>query len=451
MAGSDTSERSPVVRGGESRYAWYVVGVLMICYTLSFVDRQILSLLVTPIKEDLGLNDTQIGLLQGLAFAIFYTALGLPAGWLADRFSRRWIVAIGVLLWSFMTAVCSVTRSFWSLFAARIGVGVGEATLGPCAFSLISDYFPRERLGTALSVYSMGIFIGSGLAFIVGGVVVGAVSHMPPVEFPLFGTVAAWRLTFLIVGVPGLLVALLMYTVREPQRRGLLTDADGTASRLNFADVVEQISQRRRSVFFVSVATIFQAMNNYAVGAWIPVFFERAHGWARGEAGLPLGLLIVTFGCLGMYLGGRLCDYWQRHRRYEAPLLVSVIGVIGGGVFVVLATTASSAALSLFFMAPAYFFLGFPIGSIFASIQWIFPNQLRGQAGALLQMILNIGGMGLGPLLPGVFTDYLFNDPQRIGDAVAMTVAASSVAGAILFRLGFNPYRADFARMHASE
>src|SRR5690606_17286854 len=145
----------------ELRYAWYVVGVLMVCYTLSFVDRQILSLLVTPIKEDLGLNDTQIGLLQGLAFALFYTMLGLPMGWLADRYSRRTIIAVGVLLWSFMTAVCALARSFWSLFAARIGVGVGEATLGPSAFSLITDYFPRDRLGTALSVYSMGIFIGS--------------------------------------------------------------------------------------------------------------------------------------------------------------------------------------------------------------------------------------------------------------------------------------------------
>jgi MFS family permease len=292
------------MRDRDARYAWYVVGVLMVCYTVSFVDRQILSLLVTPIKEDLGLSDTQIGLLQGLAFAIFYTALGLPAGWLADRYSRRTIVAVGVLLWSFMTAACSATRSFWSLFTARIGVGVGEATLGPCAFSLISDYFPRERLGTALSVYSMGIFIGSGLAFVVGGVVVVAVSGMPPVELPLIGTVAAWRLTFLIVGLPGLLVALLMYTVREPMRLGMLVEADGTARRLTLAAAVDQISQRRRSVFLVSAATIFQAMDNYAVGAWLPVYFERAHGWARGEAGLPLGLLIVVFGCLGMYLGG---------------------------------------------------------------------------------------------------------------------------------------------------
>ena len=445
-----TGQSQPVLQGRELRYAWYVVGVLMICYTLSFVDRQILSLLVAPIKEDLGLNDTQVGLLQGLAFAIFYTVLGLPAGWLADRYSRRTIIAVGVLLWSFMTAMCSAARSFWTLFAARIGVGVGEATLGPCAFSLLSDYFPRERLGTALSVYSMGIFIGSGLAFIVGGAVVGAVSHMPPLHVPVFGEMAAWRLTFLIVGLPGLLVALLVYTVREPVRRGLLTGTDGRARTLSFGEVMGEIRLRWISVLLISFATIFQAMGNYAVGAWLPAFFERAHGWSRGEAGLPLGLLIVVFGCAGMYLGGWLCDYWQRQKKYEAPLLVAIIGVSGAGVCVVAATTASTATMSLLFMAPGYFFLGFPIGSIFASVQWIFPNQVRGQAGALLQMILNIGGMGFGPLLPGLFTDYLFHDPLRIGDAVAMTVGTASVVGAILFRLSFKSYRADFARMHTA-
>ncbi|MBI2993823.1 MAG: MFS transporter [Gammaproteobacteria bacterium] len=451
MPPPDYSTRDPAVNSGELRYAWYVVGVLMVCYTLSFVDRQILSLLVTPIKEDLGIGDTQIGLLQGLAFVIFYTLLGLPAGWLADRYSRRTIIATGVLLWSFMTAVCSVTRSFWSLFGARVGVGVGEATLGPSAFSLITDYFPRDRLGTALSFYSMGIFIGSGLAFVVGGAVVGAVSHMPAVAIPLLGTIAAWRLTFLIVGVPGLLVAVLMYTVREPLRRGLLIGADGAASRLSLADVAAQMTQRWRSVLGISSATIFQAMANYAVGAWLPVYFERAHGWATGQAGLPLGLMIVTFGCLGMYVGGRLCDHWQRLGRHEAPLLVAMIGVTGAGVCVVLATTASSATASLLFMAPGYFFLGLPIGSIFASIQWIFPNQVRGVAGAVLQLILNIGGLSLGPLLPGLFTDYLFHDERMIGEAVALTVGAASVAGAVLFRLSFAPYRADFARMHAQD
>ncbi|MGH9937465.1 MAG: MFS transporter, partial [Blastocatellia bacterium] len=223
------------------KYAWYVVFVLMVCLTLSFIDRQILSLLVGPIKRDLGISDTRIGLLQGLAFALFYTLMGLPVGWLVDRYSRRTIIAAGVFFWSLMTALCAVAGNFWSLFAARLGVGVGEATLGPAAMSLTSDYFPKEKLGGALSVYAMGIFIGSGLALIVGGTVVSAVAGMPAVTLPIIGEIASWRLTFLIVGAPGLLVGLLVYTVREPLRRDLLRPSEGEdegqASQLGLGEV----------------------------------------------------------------------------------------------------------------------------------------------------------------------------------------------------------------------
>src|SRR5216683_2185076 len=226
------------------RYAWYVVFILMVCYTLSFVDRQILSLLVGPMKRDLAISDTRIGLLQGLAFALFYGLMGLPLGRLADTRNRRNVIIVGVVLWSFLTGACSTARSFWSLFVARIGVGVGEATLSPSAFSLITDYFPKEKLGAALSVYSMGIFIGSGLALIAGGSVVDAVTRMPAVTVPLLGTVAPWRFTFLIVGAPGLVIALLLYTVREPSRRQLMRASDGTPARLQFHEVVEELRMR---------------------------------------------------------------------------------------------------------------------------------------------------------------------------------------------------------------
>src|SRR5215475_4822666 len=228
-----TIDRAPESQTAESslKYAWYVVFVLMVCYTLSFIDRQILGMLVDPIKRDFEISDTSVGLLQGLAFVAFYTIMGLPVGWLVDRYSRRTIIAVGVFFWSLMTAVCAMAGNFWALFAARTGVGVGEATLAPSAMSMTSDYFPKERLGGALSVYAMGIFIGSGLALIVGGEVVARVSGMPEVGVPIIGQIASWRLTFLIVGLPGLLVALLVYTVREPLRRNLLRTGSGQASR----------------------------------------------------------------------------------------------------------------------------------------------------------------------------------------------------------------------------
>src|SRR6185437_5169947 len=176
-------------------------------YTLSYCDRQILAFLVGPMKQELHITDTEVGLLQGIAFVLVYTVAGLPMGALADRFSRRNIIAVGLVVWSVMTSLSSIARSFVLLAAARMGVGIGEATLSPCAFSMITDSFPKERLGGALSTYTMGIQMGSGLALIIGGVVAQTVSHMPPLDIPFVGSIAAWRLTFLIVGAPGLLVA----------------------------------------------------------------------------------------------------------------------------------------------------------------------------------------------------------------------------------------------------
>ena len=236
----------------------------MLCYTLSFVDRQILSLLVGPIKHDLRISDTQMGLLLGFAFAIFYTFAGLPIGRLVDTHGRRNLIGVGIFLWSIMTALCSAARSYWTLFLARIGVGVGEATLSPAAFSLISDYFPAEKLGLAISVYTMGIFFGSGVALAIGGTVVDSVMHMPALHVPILGTIATWRLSFLLVGIPGILIGLLVYTVREPLRKNVLRDASGKEAHLGVWDMLRQIGQRWQSFWGMAIGMIFQSMASYA-------------------------------------------------------------------------------------------------------------------------------------------------------------------------------------------
>lgn len=440
-----TPTHAPQTNQPSLRYAWYVVLVLMICNTLSFIDRQILSLLVGPIKQDLGISDTRIGLLQGLAFAVFYTLLGLPMGRIADQRSRRSLIAAGVFFWSVMTALCAVARSYWSLFLARLGVGVGEATLGPSAFSLIADYFPRERLGKSLSVYSAGIFIGAGLALIVGGAVVSAVSGMPAVTIPVFGTIASWRLTFLLVGLPGLLVGLLVYTVREPLRRNLLRGADGQVSRLSLREVVGQVALRWRSVVGVSTGISFQAMCNYALQAWAPTFFIRVFGWGPRQAGLTLGVMILTMGIFGMYVGGTLCDRWQRQRVNEAPLKVAVISTICAGIFFSLAMSVQEPAWTVPALAPALFFLAMPVGSSYAALQLIFPNQLRGQVSALLLFTINIGGLIMGPWLVGALNDLL--GLKMVGYSLAITVGLASLMSASLFRATYRSYRSHYAMM----
>jgi MFS family permease len=413
------------------RYAWYVAIVLMLCNTLSFIDRQILGLLVDPIKQELGTTDTQMGLLQGLAFGIFYTLLGMPMGRIVDRSNRRNLVAAGIFCWSLMTALCATARGFWTLFAARMGVGVGEATLSPSAFSLLSDYFPKERLATALSIFSMGVFFGSGLALIVGGLIIGALG--------------SWRLTFVVVGLPGLLATLLVFTIKEPERKNLL---GGQATKLSLSEVIDQIALRWQSVVGICLAFAFQALCNYSQQAWLPSFFIRVHGWTKRQAGLTLGVISLATGLLGAYLGGRLCDYWQRRGKTDAPLRVGVLATACAGVFFSLAMAAPSLNWQLGLLVPAFFFLAMPIGSSYASLQLILPNQARGQVGALQVFTLNLFGLILGPFLPGFFNDYLFNDPKMVGISVAMTVGLASLVSAILFYLTWRPYRRHYAQMH---
>ncbi len=198
------------------RYAWYVVGVLTLLYAFSFIDRQIFSLLVGPLRRDLHIGDAKMSLLIGFRFALFYTFFGIPLGRLADIYSRRLIIATGLVLWSGFTASCGLAQTFETMLLLRMGVGVGEAALSPAAYSLITDYFPRERLATALSVYSMGIYVGSGMAYLLGGLVVAYASTQAMWTIPLLGAVHPWQIIFLMVGLPGIAVAPLLFTVNEP-------------------------------------------------------------------------------------------------------------------------------------------------------------------------------------------------------------------------------------------
>jgi MFS family permease len=430
------------------RIAWYMVGVLMLCYTLSYADRQILAFLVGPLKHDLDISDTQVGLLQGAAFALVYTFFGLPMGALADRLSRRNLVAIGVVVWSLATSVSSIARSFVSLGAARMGVGLGEATLSPCAFSMITDSFPKERLSTALSVYTMGIQLGSGLALVIGGVVAQAVSHMNPIRLPGVGFIAAWRVTFLIVGAPGLLVALLLTSVREPARRALLLDSSGRAAQLRLVDALAQIRARWRSVAGIAAMISCQATCNYVLLTWGPTFFERMHHWPKDRTGLVLGLTTLGCGCLGLLVGGRVSDGWQRRGVIDGPLRVGMISLVGMALLLAPATLFASASWTVASLIGAVFCIGLPIGCGYAAVQLIFPNQARGLVSAIIIFAVALIGLGFGALLPGLLNDHLFHDEYRIGYSMSITVTLACLLGMVAFLATVSAYRADYRAAH---
>jgi MFS family permease len=294
----------------------------------------------------------------------------------------------------------------------------------------------------------MGIFVGSGLALVAGGSVVDAVTRMPAVTLPLLGSVAPWRFTFLIVGAPGLAIAPLLYTVREPIRRQLMRTSDGAPARLQVHEVVAELKMRWQSVMGISVGMVFQSMCTFAFVAWAPTFLQRPHGWSAGQSGRALGLLIFVFGCLGMSAGCRLCDHWQKKGVLEAPLRVAIVSGIGTGILFAFAMTAKQAGWTMLLLAPALFFLALPIGSSYAAIQLIFPNQVRGQVSALFLLILSLGGPSLGPLLPGLLNDYVFRNEKMIGPSLAITISVASALMLIIFRAVCRPYRIDYERMH---
>jgi MFS family permease len=277
--------------------------------------------------------------------------------------------------------------------------------------------------------------------------VIGAVSNNPPIDVPVLGTMAAWQVTFLIVGLPGLLVAMLLCTVREPTRRGLTLNADGQVAAVSLRDALKQIFLRWPIVLGVSLAMACQAMANYVLTSWGPEFFVRVHHWAKPQIGLTLGLITLSFGCLGLLVGGRLADRWVKQGVYEGPLKVGFIAVLGVACTLAPATLVSDVRVTVALLVPALFFLGLPIGSAYASLQLIFPNQVRGVVSALMIFILNLGGMGLGPFLPGFLNDHLFHDGNMIGASMAITVVGCSLLGAILFRATFAPYRKYYAEL----
>jgi len=431
-------------------YAWWVVIALTAVYTLSFVDRTILSLLVPSIKRDLHVSDTLIGLLQGLAFSLFYTLMGLPIGRLADRWNRRNLIVGGILVWSFFTTMSSVAKSFLLLFLTRIGVGVGEASLSPAGYSMLADYFPKRKLGAAISVFYMGVFIGSALAQLVGGTTIDMLARTPFVTVPVLGTMASWRLTFVIVGLPGVLFALLAWTIREPIRRNLLARADGKVAQLSFGEAMAQMRMRWQSVLGISLGMVCQGMVTYAFLAWVPTVFQRVHHWSPGQSGRALAGILLTFGCLGMYLGGRLSDHWQKRGIPEGPLRVAVISAIGTLLLMPAALLLPSPQWTLALLAPALCFDALAMGTSAAALQHIFPNQVRGQVSALYLFTLNLGGGSLGPLLPGVFNDYLFHDPNKVAVSLAITIIIGAVGMLIACRSTYGAYRTDYNAMQVS-
>ena len=423
-----------------ARYAWYVVAVLAVANTSAFIDRQILGLLVGPIRRDLGITDSQMGVLYGLAFAVLYTLLGIPVARAADRGSRRAIIGIGIAAWSAMTILCGLARNYNELLLARFGVAIGEAALAAPALSLISDYFAAERRATALSVYTIGIFLGAGLANLIGGIVLSRLDGADAVSWPLIGAIRPWQQVFVVVGLPGLLIALLMITVREPVRHetGRLDAATGYPIPV----VIRYLAANRRTFLCHNLGYAVFALVNFATAAWLPTFFVRTYGWTAARAGITLGTLTTTVGVLGVVAGGRLADALLVRGYTDAKLRVGIVAALAnlvGGILIYALSPSATAAVAA--LVPYNFFAAFSFGAASAALQDIAPNRMRAQVAALFVSATTLIGLGLGPTVIGVLTSAVFGTDDAVRSSLLIVTTAGLAATAALLAAGLSSYR----------
>ena len=410
-----------------ARLAWLTLAALFAAYILSFVDRMIIGLLVDGIKRDLNITDTQVSLLQGLAFALFFTVAAIPIGRLVDRVHRARAVAGGIALWSVMTMACGWAASFPALFAARMGVGVGEAVLSPAAYSVINDSFPRRRLGLAMGIFGLGSAVGAGLAFMIGGAVVALVANADTLSLPLVGALRPWQFAFVVAGLPGLAIALLFLVIPDPRHR-----AGAVPGAVPLRTVARHLRVNAR--FFVAIFGAVAAVNVAVLGSvsWLPALLIRGFALPVDRAGYLSGGLLIVGGLIGMVGGGIAMDR------------------IGGGSpsarlrFAGTATALATVAAVAFPLVGSLWVLGFAFVAFFAAaasvvgaapavLQMLAPDGMRATIAAVYVFVINGIGIGFGPSVTAVLGDRLFPGGDGIRYAMAIVAPTGYAIGAILF------------------
>jgi MFS family permease len=418
--------------GASTGYCWFVVAAVSLLQIGSYIDRQVITLLVEPMRRDFGIGDTEVSLLLGFAFAVFYAVMAIPAGRLADRYSRVRLIVVSVIFWTLATLWCMVAEGYRGLFIARMLVGLGEAALIPAGFSLLSDYFRPGRLGLATSTVTGASFLGSGVALAAGGFII---SRLPGTEFvtlPIVGEIRSWQLAFGFASIPSVVFLTLFLFVREPARSGQLAQDAGGRSMFDALKYLRKDWAMWTSVFLgMAMIGAFQ----YGLTAWVPTFFIRSYGWNTAEIGQLYGAVFLICGTSGTVTGGWLCDRlfksFGRRTFVITPLLSASLSVP----LVLVFALGGSGTVSAVMLVPLTFVGTMAFGAAIASIPSLAPNQIRGQLVAVYMLFSTIIGQGCGPWVIAVFTEYVMGDPQALNVSLGV-VGASLLALASLILWG---------------
>ena len=422
--------------------AWSVIALFCVAAILSYTDRQILGLLVDPIRADLHISDTQVGVRQGIAFAIVYSFAGLPLGRLADLVQRRSVILCGIALWSVGTLLCGYAGSFGMLFAGRIVVGIGEAALAPAAMSMIADMFPTARRGTAIGLFAMGMVIGGGAAISIGGAVLGLAAQGSFSGVPVLGTLAPWRTVLVLLAMSGVPLFLLLTLVKEPARHRTAVEAGETGGGLRA--ILAQLALVRGALIPLVLGCALMSVGDFAMMNWAPALLSRRYLLSPEAIGFALGLPIVLAGALASLGGGAISDRLALRRGPAGRLLLAACSATMALPFALIAITSSAhqaiacVALWILFSTVAGI-----VGM--TAIQEIVPNRARGLSASFISFGNIMLGLGGGATLTGVVTDHVFGDPLAVGRSLTLVVLPAGIVAILLFILASRAAR-SFAR-----
>jgi MFS family permease len=424
--------------------AYYSLFVMTFVVMFTVLDRSVLSLLIDPIKKDFGISDTQIALLLGAAFSLPYGLVGMGVARLADQSNRRNLVAASIAFWSAATIACGVAQGYISLLLARIGIGAGESGYGPASWSIATDYWPREKVAFATATMGIGAMLGTGLALFLGGIVLHLVSGMPLVDLPGIGVIRPWQWTFIVVGAPGLLWALVVLTSKEPPRRELAPGqkAQGVAVR----EVGRWMLDDWRTYLAVIGGMGVKAMMLAVPATWNATFLHRQFGWELSKVGVISGTLTLIVSPIGLMGGAKLSEYWTRQGRSDANLRIVFYGIAIATPIMISAPLMPNAYLVLTMNALASLTVNLMFGPSIAAFQVITPNRMRAQMGSLTQFCNNVIAFALSPLIVALFTDYIFRDESDLKYSMVLNTAIMGGLALLITCQGLGPYARAYQR-----
>lgn len=422
--------------------AWATLALLMATMAASQIDRSIINLLVEPLKGHFRLSDTQFGALQGVAFGMFYTFLALPIGMLADRAPRRFVIGACIGLFSLFSAGTGLARSYGALFVARAGVGIGEAGVAPAGFSLISDSFPPDRLGRATSLFTMSSSIGSAIALMGGGALIGVLDAAHATDPASLRGLQPWQWAFILAAVPGAILAPVYLMAREPPRRGVAQPG----ARMPLASLVAELRRLGGFLALLLVGMSMVTTTSYATAVWSPALFVRVYGWAPREIGFWLGLMTLGGGVAGSFTAGWLIDHFARRRVEGAAVLVAAGAFAGCGVAGALAPLMPNAASAMALLAVMHLLLAAPYACAPVAIQMVVADRFRSQVPAVYLTAISLVGLLIGPVLVGALTDHLFHSPKDVRYSISLVVAVAAPVMCVALLFARGPYRRLTAR-----